>query len=596
MAEKEGIDNNDSKESEFSSLEELDLDDQIEIISPEKDTVETMEVVLEEDVREDAEDGPSQEVVPQEAVSEETEKGSAQSDSDIFKEIKLASNSDDGESKRPPKDNAAENFSSTADGQKGRQSDPGSIDEPYFLGADDKESHDKPPKEQGPHSVNDAKAGQENNKPDIKSKKDVEPAETQKDRIDKNGDSVKLAEKSKAKTTIGNWSFSQIIIGLALILLSFATGVICKDPGLLGFKKEVEPVTLKTREPSLTVVTASKKVESAEPLSKIDTYLAKIREAGRLRDELQSKKEEIFQLKQYYRNGISDLTAQINRELQESNITTYAQALKNRRIELNLRTIQRRRFYIQRLEEPIHWIKQGREELLYLKRKAEFDLNLIDIASGFDMARHMRHIDAAIQKYRPSADKLAILREHADPTPLETIWDQQIKGQIESNDPSPTYGLDQEIIEEICSGNYERTAELTSISAVTARCLSKKPGSDLFLNGLTALSPTAAEHLFQWRGSWICINGIKKLSPAAAQHLFKWKGNWISLNGLTELAPELATYLMEWEGNQLELMGLGDNKKNVDPKTLKYLALWQAMGGKLFVADDLRQEIERVTM
>jgi hypothetical protein len=156
--------------------------------------------------------------------------------------------------------------------------------------------------------------------------------------------------------------------------------------------------------------------------------------------------------------------------------------------------------------------------------------------------------------------------------------------------------LDQEIIEEICSGNYERTAELTSISAVTARCLSKKPGSDLFLNGLTALSPTAAEHLFQWRGSWICINGIKKLSPAAAQHLFKWKGNWISLNGLTEFAPELSTYLMEWEGNQLELMGLGDNKKNVDPKTLKYLALWQAMGGKLFVADDLRREIERVTM
>jgi hypothetical protein len=208
----------------------------------------------------------------------------------------------------------------------------------------------------------------------------------------------------------------------------------------------------------------------------------------------------------------------------------------------------------------------------------------------------MRHIDAAIQKYRPSADKLAVLREHANPTPLETIWDQQIKGQIKSNDQSLTYGLDLEITEEICSGNYERTAELTSISAVTARCLSQKPGSDLFLNGLTALSPTAAEHLIQWRGSWMCINGIKKLSPAAAQHLFKWKGNWISLNGLTEFAPELATYLMEWEGNQLELMGLGDNIKNVDPKTLKYLALWQAMGGKLFVADDLRQEIERVTM
>ena len=614
MAEKEDIDNNDSKKSEFFSLEEIDLDDQVEIISPEKDTVEPLEVLAEEVVNEEAENGSGREVVPEEAVSEESENGSgqkvvleepgseetvngpSQSESDIFKEIKSPSNSDNGESERPPKDNETETSSQKADEQKDGQSEPSKIDEPYFLGVDGKESHDEPPKERGLQSENEGEESQENGKTEIKSPKDIEPAENQKDKIDKNGDSVKLAEKSKAKTIIGNWSLTQIIIGLTLLLVSFAGGVVCMNPALLGFKKEAEPVTLKTTEPSLPVVAASKQVESVKPLSKNDIYLAKIGEAGLLRDELQSKKEEIYQLKQYYQNGITDLTAQINRDLQEGGITSYTEALKNRRIELNLRTIQRRRFYIQRLEEPIRWIKQGREELLYLKRKAEFDLNLIDIAGGIDMARHMRHIDAAIQKYRPSAEKLAIRREHADPTPLETIWGQQIKGQKKNNDQALSNEMDQEISEEICSGNYERTAELTSMSAVTARCLSKKPGSDLFLNGLTALSPTAAEHLFQWHGSWICINGIKELSPAAAQHLFKWEGNWISLNGLTEFAPELATYLMEWEGNQLELMGLGYNKRNVDQKTLKYLALWEAMGGKLFIPDDLRQEIKRVTM
>jgi hypothetical protein len=90
------------------------------------------------------------------------------------------------------------------------------------------------------------------------------------------------------------------------------------------------------------------------------------------------------------------------------------EALKNRRIELNLRTIQRRRSYIHGLEKPARWIKQGSEELLYLKRKAEFDLQLIDIAGGIDMDRHMRHIGAAIQKYRPSAEKLAADRENTD--------------------------------------------------------------------------------------------------------------------------------------------------------------------------------------
>ena len=68
--------------------------------------------------------------------------------------------------------------------------------------------------------------------------------------------------------------------------MSFAGGVICMNPALLGFKKEAAPVTLKTIEPSLPVAPASKQVESAKPLSKNDIYLAKIREAGLLRDEL----------------------------------------------------------------------------------------------------------------------------------------------------------------------------------------------------------------------------------------------------------------------------------------------------------------------
>ena len=38
------------------------------------------------------------------------------------------------------------------------------------------------------------------------------------------------------------------------------------------------------------------------------------------------------------------------------------------------------------------------------------------------------------------------------------------------------------------------------------------------------------------------------------------------------------------------------NKKNADQKTLKYLALWEAMGGKLFISDDVRKEIERAMM
>ena len=573
MAEKEGIDSNDSKESESSPPEEIDLNDQIEIIAPEGDPVEPLKSL------------------PEEVVSEEEDSGLPQLDSDIVTEVDLPSDSEKVQAELPSKDIGAENLSQTADEPKDGQSDQSNVDATDFLILEDEEYLDVMPEERGSDPENKAVESQETCGSEIKSQEELEPAENQKERTGKNGNPEKITKTSKTK----------IVIGLTLLLMIIAGGFIHRIPAYLGFKKEPKPVSLKKPvarkqiKPAPNVATASKQLESAKSLSKSDIYLAKIKDAGRLRDELLMKKEEIYQLKRYYQAGITDLTAQISHELPNSGIPSFAEALKNRRIELNLRTIQRRRSYIQRLEEPIRWIEQGSEELLYLKRKAEFDLQLIDIAGGIDMERHMRQIGAAIHMYRPSARNLAVSRENVDLPTLETIWDQ-IKNQKRKNGQALQNVTDKEITKEICSGNYERTAELTSMSAATARCLSQKAGSDLFLNRLTALSPSAAEYLSQWRGRWVCINGIEELSPEAAQNLFKWEGNWISLNGLTEFPPELASYLIEWEGNQLELMGLRYDKKNTDQKTLKYLALWEAMGGKLFVADDVRKEIERINL
>jgi hypothetical protein len=63
---------------------------------------------------------------------------------------------------------------------------------------------------------------------------------------------------------------------------------------------------------------------------------------------------------------------------------------------------------------------------------------------------------------------------------------------------------------------------------------------------------------------------------------------------LTEFPPELALYLMEWKGNQLELMGLNYHQKKPDHRALKFLALWETMGGKLFVSEGVRKQMARV--
>lgn len=579
MAEQKGIDINDSDASKLSPLEELDPDDEIEILSDENNEIESLEEV---------------EV---EAVGQEETDSSMESDTDTTHEDESLSEQGDGKKESAGKENDAEEVSKKSDEEDDEEFDLEDYDDDGFLGLDDEELDDNSIEEQDVSSESEEVVAY-SPKDDQSERESEEKAETmqhEEESSDKKKDAKKANNKSKAEKTIKKPSLVQIFIAMTVVVLIIAGGYIYTNSSLIGLTSDSSPAPPEAADQSPPVQIDQIYVEATKPPSKNEIYLAKIDEAGRLKDELLAKNEEIYRLKLHYENGIADLEEQISREIQKESITSYAQAMKKKSIELNLRTIQRRRSYIHGLEKPTQWIKQGSEEIIFLKRKAEYDLQLIDIAAGIDMEKHMRHIAAAIQQYRPCAEKLAVDRKTSDLPSLETIWDQ-IKNRKKNKGQSRYSAADKEITKEICAGNFERIAELISMSVEAAQCLAKMNGPDLFLNNLTEITPAAAKHLFQWHGNWICINGVKELSPAAAQHLFKWKGNWISLNGLTEFPPELATYLMEWEGNQLELMGLKYDKKNADQKTLKYLALWETTGGKLFISDDVRKEIARVIM
>ena len=396
---------------------------------------------------------------------------------------------------------------------------------------------------------------------------------------------------------IAGFSLANIIISGTLIALIIAGFVLYYNPSWIGLTKAQNPTTPSSTKAIETVAPIVQPVTIPSAPDRREQCLAKIEEAVRLRNLLLEKNEEIYELDLHYRKGIAELEEATYQELQQAGTISYAAAMKNKRIELNLLTIQRRLAYISGLIKPAFWLNSGSEELFYLVRKAQLEMQLTDIAGGIDLKKHMRHIDAAIQKYRPSLDKIDVDTQQAKVQPLEQIWEQVSKkepggGNKEKKTHSALTPKDKRIINQICSGNFARIAELTRISSTAARCLARMQGPDLFLNGLMTLSPEAAQQLFQWQGNWICLNGVKNLSPVAAQYLFRWKGNWISLNGLSDFPPELAELLLQWEGRQLELMGLKYSNNEATQKTLKYLALWETTGGKLFVTDKIRQKIE----
>jgi hypothetical protein len=396
---------------------------------------------------------------------------------------------------------------------------------------------------------------------------------------------------------VAGFSLANKIIGGALIAVIIAGFVLYYNPSLIGLTKAQKPTTPSSVKDIEAVAPVVQPVTTPSAPNKRDQCLAKIEEAVRLRNLLLEKNEEIYELDLHYRKGIAELEEETYQQLKRAGTTSYDAAMKNKPIELNLRTIQRRRAYINGLIKPAFWLNSGSEELFYLVRKAQLNMQLTEIAGGIDLKKHMRHIDAAIQKYRPSPDKIAVDPQQVKAPSLEKIWQQisrkeQADGNREKKTQLALNPKDKRIINQICSGNFTRIAELTNISSTAARCLARMKGSDLFLNGLMTLSPDTAQQLFQWQGNWICLNGVKNLSPATAQYLFGWKGNWISLNGLSDFPPELAELLLKWEGQQLELMGLKYNKTEASQKTLKYLALWETTGGKLFVTDKIRQKME----
>jgi hypothetical protein len=313
------------------------------------------------------------------------------------------------------------------------------------------------------------------------------------------------------------------------------------------------------------------------------SWESRLQQVDILRQVLQAKRAEIVRLRQSYRYGVLELEEEIARFIKRTGVDGLGQALTERPVEFNLDSIQRRQAYADGLDKPLCWIDAAGEKLLYLQRRALYDLQVQQAASGVDMDAHRRAIEAALGNYQPTTENLAV-NTAATLQPLDAMW-KRLAEQSRRVVLTGAESRNQDIVDEICSGNMGRVPELSVLTLRSARCLAESPAKELFLNRLTDMPTAAVQKLVEWPGNWVCLNGFTRLAPETALHLFAWPGDWISLNGIGELTADAARYLPAWSGRKLELMSL--QKTN----GIEYLAQWEAAGGKLFVPAGIRQEI-----
>jgi hypothetical protein len=372
------------------------------------------------------------------------------------------------------------------------------------------------------------------------------------------------------------------ICALVLVLALAGSGwVYFHRPHLFGLPHGSWPFTAGPASSEPLLDRANRPAEPGTPTGM--SWESRLQKIDILRQVLLAKQAEIVRLRQSYQYGVLELEEEIALFIKRTGVDGLAQALKERQVEFNLDSIQRRQAYADGLDQPLRWIDAAGEALLYLQRRAFYDLQVRQAASGVDMDAHLREIDAALQNYQPVTENLAVNTASAI-QPLEAIWKRLVE-QSRLVVLTGAESRNQDIVDEICSGNMGRVPELSVLTLRSARCLAESQAKELFLNRLSDMPAAAVQKLVEWPGNWICLNSVTRLAPETAQQLFAWPGDWISLNGIGELTADAVRYLPAWRGKKLELMSL--RKTN----GIEYLAQWEASGGKLFAPAGIQQEI-----
>ena len=359
------------------------------------------------------------------------------------------------------------------------------------------------------------------------------------------------------------------------------------------------------KETSIRSETLSSGESQPNPLQENQSQLNKIR------NSLLAKAQVLTDLQDQYRSGVDRFEEEMITKIRNSDIETLNQALQDNRVKFQLHTIQRRQAYIEQLEGPIRWLKEGSENLLFLQRKHDIELVVLSVCRDITADKILAESDDMIRRFTTGSieEHLEVDLKTARLLPVEQIWQSLIstakktnivtvKSKIQNHDLNRSQSKENEqtdtnqlIWEEICAGKFERKHDLTALSSQAAECLAAWEEPDLFINQVANLTPDATQELLKWKGKWLGLNGLIELSPETASYLFNWEGEWVSLNGLIYMNSESSAYLSKWTGHTLEMMGLSSELMARDSLALKHLSKWMGKGNRLYVPDDIRHLI-----
>ena len=155
----------------------------------------------------------------------------------------------------------------------------------------------------------------------------------------------------------------------------------------------------------------------------------KLSDINELYLKLWSKLVDVTSLHQRFQEGNENLMQEIYEIKKENKIKTYEEAVKVPRIRKNFLLIQRRTAYMEKVEQIGMRIIDGMEELVYLKRKTQDDIELVGVLGEEEIDGLVQNINQALEKYMPDAGELVIDVEGVELKSTEEIWKDIVKNK-----------------------------------------------------------------------------------------------------------------------------------------------------------------------
>ena len=155
----------------------------------------------------------------------------------------------------------------------------------------------------------------------------------------------------------------------------------------------------------------------------------KMTEISSLQQGLSKKIALVMQKQEQLRQKVDELEKEIKLEKAQLQTESYLKAIRNPRIEFNLKLIQLLFGYITGLTDKISHFQNGYETLDFFQQQAQDDLLMIKTLNDMEIDELIAQINSVLEEFIPELDKPVFDTNDIPSKDTEKIWNEIIQPQ-----------------------------------------------------------------------------------------------------------------------------------------------------------------------